>query len=462
MQRGITLLLAMFCLTVCSVVGQSNERFITLEQILQLIDQYEPSLQTESSSIAIREMEQVQVAQSRLPDLNLIYQANVGSNNNVPGPYFGFGLVPTNNAGIRADSDYSATATNLGIAAFQWEFFNFGRYGAQDDLAEAARITQTERFGKKRYDVRSYAINHYLHLIRYQELREIQTQSVQRTEDIRQSIWALVKSGIRAGVDTSLADAEISRARLRGIEMDNIRNQHQIALAAMTGLDPSQIQTDSNMVYRLSNSIPRDKGKDENQAIHPWIAYRQAKLKQEEQRAVLINKSFRPKLFLSAALWGRAASVNYLGNYESLSRGIGLQRGNYLVGVGISYNIFDITRKSTQKNVQHAQVQQETMQLREAEVQLNAHKQRARADVAIAQRRLDELPRQVNAARAAYSQKFALYKNGLTDIVDVNIAQNLLYEAEHNSIDAKFGYYQALWRQAVAENQLDQFISLFK
>jgi adhesin transport system outer membrane protein len=73
---------------------------------------------------------------------------------------------------------------------------------------------------------------------------------------------------------------------------------------------------------------------------------------------------------------------------------------------------------------------------------------------------LQEIPKQLKAANAAYRQKFSLYKSGLTDIIELNAALALLYRAEVDLISAKYSYTQALFQKAVTENQVNTVINL--
>ena len=447
----------------CSFFSYGQESYvpIKLNQLLSSVSQHAPSLRTDYVRTQVQQARAAEVKNNRLPSLQLSYQADVGSNNNVPGPYFGFGLVPTNNGGIRADNNYQAVSSNLGIAAFQWEVYNFGQFKAQDQLAQAEATVENHRFEQSKYDLQSFTIYSYLQLLKLHDLIEIQSRSIARNQEIRQSIFALVKSGIRAGVDTSMADAEISRSQLSLIELDNQQQQLQIQLATLAGLSPAQIVADTTAEKILFEQVKNAPIELDGGRQHPLVAYYNALFDKTKMEEKLVAYSYRPKLFLSGAVWGRASSVHSDNSYGSLADGFGLQRGNYLVGMGINYNLFDLRRKKVKLHTQRLMVDEAGQKLQEQQANIAMNIAQSATEVETAERRLKEIPRQTKAANAAYRQKFSLYKNGLIDIVEVNVAQNMLNQAERDYITAKYNYYLALFHQVVAQNNVDGFLQLF-
>ncbi|MDX3915441.1 MULTISPECIES: TolC family protein [Olivibacter] len=441
--------------------GQENPTPITLHQLLELVRQHAPSLQTDAAALAIRESQIKKTANNRSPDLYLSYQTNLGSNNNVAGPYFGFGIVPTNNRGVRESNNYQPVSSNLGIAAFQWEFANFGAYRAQRAAAEGDLAVEANKFAQAQFDLQSFTIYSYLQLLKLTDLSIIQQRSIERNVEIHRSILALAKSGIRAGVDTSMAEAALSQARLQQIDLKNQENQLKIRIAAVSGLQVQEVIPDTAAEHILFQQVTALPATLQETNQHPLINYYQSIVANQELKEDLVRKSYRPKLFLSAAVWGRASSVNSVDEFLPLNQGIGMQRGNYLVGLGISYNLFDRRRQRLDLALTERQTMRASKKLAEEQVNVQTNILQAKAEVSAAEERLHEIPRQVKAANAAYRQKFSLYKNGLTDIVELNVAQNMLYRAETDYITAKYNYYLALFHQVIAQNNVDPFLQLF-
>ena len=82
------------------------------------------------------------------------------------------------------------------------------------------------------------------------------------------------------------------------------------------------------------------------------INYYQSVYQNSKQREELVKKQYNPKISLEAAAWARGSSVDANDNFNSLSTGFGFDRDNYLVGLGISYNLFDLRRRQLKLHTQ--------------------------------------------------------------------------------------------------------------
>ncbi len=452
------------CLTLFLFAGivanaQQSPNRVTLKQLLNTVDNKAPILITDSAAILIRKAQAAEVRSNWLPDLKLNYQADVGSANNTVGPYFGFGVIPSSSGGIHTTSVSTALSDNLGIAALDWEVYNFGKYGAQNKVANADVNVEQKQFAQSKYQLEAYTIDNYLRLLRLQDFVQIQFRNIQRNQEIRRSIESLAKSGVLAGVDTSIAEAELSKARLNYIELNNQLMQVQLQLSAVSGIPYQSIVPDTSVEMTLINKpsaylFPPDT------ANHPLINFYRSEYQNSLQREDLVKKLYNPKIMLEAAAWGRGSSVDANNQYNSLSTGYGFQRGNYLVGVGISYNLFDIRRRQLKLSTQKASTDYAYKKLQEQQQLLSINANQADVEMATALDRLKEIPKQLKAANDGYRQKLSLYRNGLTDIVELDAALNILYRAETDYMQAKYDYANALFQKAITENQVNTILNL--
>ena len=439
--------------------AQQSPKTISLRQLLTQVDQKAPSLLTDSAAILIKKAQAVEVKNNWLPNLKLNYQADVGTANNTTGPYFGFGIIPSSSGAIHPTNVTTTMSDNFGIAAFDWEVYNFGAYGAQNKVANSDVDVQQNQFAQNKYNLQAFAIINYLQLLRLQDFVAIQQRNIQRNEEISRSIESLAKSGVRAGVDTSIAEAELSKARLDYIELVNQQKQVQLQLASVSGLPYTTIVADTTAVQKMIGSPQATTGNLDT-ANHPLINYYKSVRQNSLEREDLVRKMYNPKILLEGAAWGRASSVDAAGNYNSLSSGYGLQRENYLVGVGISYNLFDLKRKQLKLSTQRAVTDYADKQLEEQKQLLAITNGQADVEMQTAIQRLQEIPHQLNAAQAGYRQKLSLYRSGLTDIVELDAALNILYRAETDYAQAKYAYTNALFQKAVTGNTVGTVLNL--
>ncbi|PZR29950.1 MAG: TolC family protein [Citrobacter freundii] len=455
----VILLLALVCTNCFSQDDQIN-----LKDLLGAVSANAPSLQTDSAAIRIRQLQEAATRGNRLPNARLSYQVDAGTNNNLPGGYFTYGIVPSNSR-VRVEGNSSTVLGDLGIASFDWEFYNFGKYEAEQHAAHAELELEQSRFARSKYDLQAYTINYYLQLLRLNNLLSIQSLNIERNSEIRKSIQSLAKSGIIAGVDTSIAEAELSKSRLNYLELSNQFRQVQLLLSAMSRLDADKIRPDTNFTAELLSyytASAQNLSDAEDTASHPTILYYKSAYSNSLAKEELIRKSYNPKLSLQGAVWGRGSSVSAADEFRALSKGIGFERGNYLVGVGVTYNIFDLKRKKLQLNVQKAATDLSAKQLSEQQQLLSLSIRQIDTELEISRQRLQEIPHQLEAAQAAYRQKLSLYKNGLTNIVDLNAAVSILYRAETDYTNANYNYCKALLQKAVNENGIDALLNSLK
>lgn len=442
--------------------AQELRRPIGITELLDRVTSFSPALLADSASIIVKRVMLNETSANALPNLRMNYQADLGSNNNVSGPYMAFGIVPSNSRGVRTSSNTKAALTNLGILSLDWEIYNFGLYKAQNTVAMAELNTEKSRYFQSRYQTRAITIDHYLSLLKLQDMLHIQQLNISRNEQINRSIISLARSGIRAGVDTSIAGAELSKSRLNYIEMNNTYKQVQLDLAAISGIPQENIVADSTILDRLKSLEVNLSVKITDSSSHPLLDYFRERYLTSLEKEELVKKSYNPKVSLQAAAWSRGSSIDANDTFNNLSQGLEWQRQNYLVGIGISYNIFDIRRRQLKLRTQKASSNMYLSQLRSERMLLSNAALQADLEVSTAHKRLDEIPNQLKAARDGYLQKLSLYKNGLTDIIELNTALNILYRAESDFVNAKYLYIRSLFQKAIAINQVDSLLTSLK
>jgi adhesin transport system outer membrane protein len=441
-------------------IAANAQQSITLRQLLGSTDQLAPQLITDSAAIRIRQAQAAEVRNNWLPNLKLDYQADAGTSNNVIGAYFGFGIVPSSSSGVHTTNITTAASYNLGIADLDWEIYNFGAYGAANRVANADVTVEQNNFAESKFALQGFTVDYYLQLLRLQGLLSIQAMDIQRNQEIRNSIESLAKSGVRAGVDTSIAEAELSKARLNYIEVANQVKQVQLQLSAVSGLPYQSIIADSTTADQLINQPVPLYGLDT--LNHPLINYYRSVYESSLQREDLVKKQYNPKISLEAAAWDRGSSIDATDHYGSFGSGFAFDRDNYLVGIGISYNLFDLRREHLKLNTQKAASNYALKKLQEQQDLLAVSANQANVELTTALQRLKEIPDQLRAAESGYRQKLSLYRSGLSDILELDEALNILYRAETDDVQAKYDYANALFQKAITGNQLNQVLNSLK
>lgn len=450
------------CAALCLLLGIAShaQEQIKLKDLLNNVYSKAPSLIAGSASVAIVESQANETSANWIPNLHLNYQANVGTNNNTAGPYFGFGIIPSNTRGVRTDNNMSPVLTNLGIVALDWEIYNFGAFEAQNNVAKSDIEVERNNFQQLKYRLQAYTIGHYLQLLWLQDYLTIQARTIERSEEIVRSIQSLVKNGVRAGVESSIAEAELSKARLTYIELDKELKNTQLKLSAISGLPYESIVPDTLIQSRLIAQYNYSEIMNADTDNHPTINYFNSLVQNSREKEKFVKNQFNPKILVEAAIWGRGASLDANDNFNNLSSGFGFDRNNYLVGVAVSYNLFDYRHRQLKLRTQKNVTEYAAKSLDEQKTQLALAISQADLELSTARQRLEEIPNQLKAANAGYLQKLSLYKSGLTDIIELNAALTILYRAETDYAKARFSYVSALFQKAVTGNKVDSILNL--
>ncbi|HSU50353.1 MAG TPA: TolC family protein, partial [Segetibacter sp.] len=185
-------------------------------------------------------------------------------------------------------------------------------------------------------------------------------------------------------------------------------------------------------------------------------------------RVKYFNTFKYPTFTTFGIIQGRGSGFNY--NYNALNheaftkdyfQGIKPTRANYLVGVGVTWNLTGYLRVAQQ--VQAQKYTTEGLQNEYAEVDQRLKNQMVLAGQKIqnALENYREAPIEMEAASAAYLQKSVLYKNGLSNIIDVTQALYALNRAETDRDIAFANVWQALLFKAAASGNFSIFINEF-
>jgi outer membrane protein TolC len=441
-----------------SSFAQSAADGISLHRAIALTLAHYPAVKAKQAQVQAGQASLTDVKHNRYPDLKLLEQVDAGTDNSIYGSYFTQGLVPSTSGGIRAGNNSALMSGNIALAAMQWEVYNFGAYGSVEKEAEQALQVQQTDLDNTANQLTVAVIQNYLELLRLQALRQIAADNIRRNAEVLRAVTAIVLHGLRPGVDSAVAAAELSKARLSYLDTKNSYDRVRIQLATFTGLDTARIQPDTIDNAQLSALLLQVT--TDSQDSHPLLEYYNALYRKQRAAEEVIRKSHLPKVNVMAAGWMRGSSGSFNDVYDkNLWSGMGYSRYNYLLGLGITYNLTDLKRTREKVAVQQYRSEAAQQQLESARTSLDGLLQQAEADILTSKDKLKELPLQLAAARAAARQKMALYKGGLTNIIDVTTALFVLNRAETDLVQTRDAAWKALFRAAYAGNSISQLLS---
>ncbi|MDN5288457.1 MAG: transporter [Mucilaginibacter sp.] len=400
-----------------------------------------------------------------LPDLNMGAQTAYGTINGINGPNYGLPGVSTINGGVVSPTqNWNAAFGSLYVANINWQFFAFGSQKANVKVAQGQYQNDLDALGEENFQVQANVSGAYLNLLSAQRLSLSMQKNLDRATTLRNLILTRTINGLNPGVDSAIANAELSKARLSLLDAQNYQQTQANQLMVLLGDHQPLITLDTSFVTHQ----PNDLGLEQKTAglQHPMLKYLDSRTKVSELQANAINTSKWPKFSFFTLYQGRgsgfgsdyATGTNSVINH-SLSAGLDPVRTNYMLGISAVWNLTDLIRTkkrvTTQNYLTTAYQDEYEVQQSALQDQLSLADQR----ILIAIKQYNEAPLQLKSAGDAYLQKSSLYQNGLATIVDVTQALYNLNRAETDHDLAYNSLWQALLYKAATAGDLNLFLS---
>jgi outer membrane protein, adhesin transport system len=399
----------------------------------------------------------------KLPSLLLHDELVAGTDNSLPGSYLSLGIVPSASGGVAPKENTHTAAGNIAVSLLQWQFYNFGYYRAREEEAKAQLASGQAYLNSDRYALAGAIVSLYLDWLKKYRLLQVQLENVTRNATILTAIRATVNSGLKPGVDSATASAQYADARLSYLQALDDYTADKIALSAYTGQDTTALTPDTSIALdKLADAINEYESPDSVATTHPLLNVFQREYQQQLATQKADSKQFLPKVGLIGAAWTRNSGISPQNVYTPLADGMPNYRYNYLAGITVGYNIFDLRHQKDVQAEDRYEAERKLHALETEQLTLTRDLQQANASYAIAVQKLATMPAQLRSATDAYTQQQALYRAGLTTLIEVTNALYVLDRTETEYVLAQDAALQLLSMKAALNNHLFDFLEHFK
>lgn len=438
-----------------------NAQILTLKDLVDSAKRNSPLLKQKNALTESAKANLAFTKHSFLPSLKFSEQINIGTNNSIAGSLFSFGITPTSSGGIRPENTMQATSGNVAVLYSEYELWNFGLNNAKINNANAIIHVQEADYQKESYYLEGLVARYFFGLLKSNFKLEADLQNVNRYDSIFKVIKALTSSGLKPGSDSSLAKAELSKAKIGYNQTMGILSQLKQEISFITGISINSLSKEKLATTFLSKDdiINLDVV---DSISNPWLEYYKSRLNLLETHNDVIKKSYRPKIILAGSMWARGSSIQYNDSFKSLETGLGYQKFNYAIGLAFSYNLFNGLFKKDKIRSNNFEIKAGEYELEQQIQVINNSTKQANTALATIQNNLFELPIQLSAARDTYQQKMAQYKAGIISLVDLTNASFVLYRSQSDYFETVSDNYLAKLAKAMAIGNLDQFIQSIK
>jgi len=405
-----------------------------------------------------------QTKREYLPNLNLSAQQDYGTINGQNGPAYGLGGLGTASSGPPlAKQNWNAAFGALYLANMNWDFFTFGKIKQRIKIANEAYQRDQDDLNQEKFQHTIKVSSAYLNLLAAQRLTKSQEKNLERATTFKNTATIRAKNGIIAGVDSSFANAELSSAKIALTKAKDIEQEQANRLGILMGITSVSFNLDTTSITRIPSNLVNDTAK----STHPLLKFYRDRIAVSNAQVDYFKRLYYPSISLFGVVQGRGSgfSTDYIVDQTAFTsnyfNGINPVRGNYLVGIGASWNLTTILRNKPQVRAQQYISEGLKNEYELVNQQLNAQLTLADAKLKNAFSNYNEAPIQVKAAAEAYLQKSTLYKNGLTNLVDLTQALFTLNRAETDRDIAYTNVWQALLLKAAALGNYELFITEF-
>ena len=439
--------------------GQS----ITLSQALEQGVQNYPFLKSKQAEIKSAERRVQSGKVEYLPTLILQDQYTYSTNNSLNGSFFpNEGTSISTSGGIRPENIYKGTTGSFASAVIEWRAITFGRVKANVEVAEADLKRSQTDYENEIFQHQIRLIDAYLLLLINQKLVEVQRSNVERAQTFKRVVDSGVQSGMRAGVDSSLATAEAIRARLLLLESQQREQVQRLRLSELLGQVQDILQVDSMRFYA---SLPQTNLlSDSISPKNPVLTFFQSQINLSSARSVAVQRSMLPSVSFVGAGWARGSGVSNVGDATnpSFSQGLGYQASNYLLGVVARWNVTNMLRVKQDYKSEQFQIDRFRQLYNDQQLRINRQNQEAETQLMMGLEQARQAPIQLRAAQQAYNQAKARYQSGLTDLPTLLQSFVTLNRAEIDGYVATSNVWRYLLLKAAAEGDLSLFMNQVK
>lgn len=445
---------------------QAQQKVLDIKQAEQIALSNYGTIKAKANQLNASKASLKETKTEYLPDLNVSAQQAYGTVNGINGPISGYhGLAVASSGPALPNQNWNAAFGSLYVANVNWDFFSFGKSKEKIKVQKSVVTLDESDLAQEQFEHEIRVASAYLNLLVAQQLSKAQQDNLSRTLDLQKVVIARVKNGLNPGVDSSLANADVSNARIALTNAEQTVQDQSNQLAQYLGIPPQDFVLDSTFVTKIPSNILAQANTSVNG--HPVLNYYRNRIGVSDEQAKYLNTFNYPTFSLFGIYQGRGSGFRSdiatdPGDYSS-SYGAGADptRYNYLLGIAFSWNLTNPFRV-------HYQVQSQKFTSAQYKDEYNLVDEQLRDQQVLADTKINnslknyhEAPVEVKAASDAYTQKFTLYKNGLANIVDFTDALYTLNRAEVDADIASNNVWQALLYKSAATGDFGLFINNF-
>ncbi len=432
---------------------------LSIKETLQKVQTHLPALEALRQQSAA-ESRNIELAKNtRVPDLNIGYQANMATLNNITGmSYPGF-LLPISGP-PSLSNEFNFVPGSAAGALVIWNPVTFGQRPAAIERAVAQFKQANAAYNEQLFKYSYIAVNTYLETVYYKQLLKSLQAAIGRNSIGLEQSMVLAKTGLRPGIDTAQFQSAIAQSEVELLQTERTYQQQLTELSRLTGINGTAeniLLTDTLFTENISSSIDTAAPF----TAHPYYQTMQAQKNTTAAGLKEIQRSWVPQLDIWGNVYARGSGADATGRISKRD-GFNFSRTNAGIGLQLSFPLLQYSKVNIQKRQYESLLKADEARL--SQVQLDISKQ---TETALQQYRQDlkiarKSPVLLKAASDVYEGLKLGYEAGLIDYTRLSQAQYDLLKAEVNDANIRLQLWRSLLDVAVAKGNLNLFTEQLK
>lgn len=442
---------------------QLNNSF-TLKQALAEADQTYPALNGREAAIGEYQIRK-QEAQSRLlPQMQLQLQNSYGTYQGSSGAFFPVpGVFNVTGNTIAGANEVKATSNTFGSVIMDWKFFEFGKQRKTIDAAEYQLQGAKSSYDAERVALHAKVTRLYLDIPYSYASLNWAKHNVKRVKQILDLTVSLARAGLKSGADTSIASSAYSQALVVEQEWQGKLQASKINFTEVVPFQQSAISASTFIPGNtLENYNQPELTADTVVQSHPYLQVLDKQIAYEKTQQAIASRKIFPSLSVLGGLSARSSGINPDGTVQGgIVSGYHNYANNYLVGIGLSWNISGAYTSTLEKRRARKVVQGALAKYNLQKLQMNTSLQALSARITQQEKLLLESGKAFKKATQAYELYLSRYEGGLINLTELLQIQSLLQSAENIQIQAGQTFWNLLAAQAELSGDFSFLISQF-
>lgn len=343
--------------------------------------------------------------------------------------------------GAASYSDFgsaSVTASQL--------LFDFGRTWAAKDAAKSNAAAFKEVLETQKLDIAQLVKTQYFTLLLSKRLVQVNLAALDRAEVNLRSAQGFFQVGTQPKSFVTRAEVDVANARVNVIRAQNAVNLARVALNAAMGI---AVNAPTEVKDLLSYSqFPINRDELVGEALRNRPEYRQVKAQADAADAT-VRQTFRdffPNLSASGTyeLHGITGGGAIAGPQSTSGF---IDSGNaWLVGLNLSWSIFDGGGKIARYKEAKANVEAARARVRDTELQVWQNVEQSYLNLGEAEERIGAAQKAVESAEENYQLARGRFDAGVANIIELTDAQLALTQSQSDQAQALSDYRIAIAR----------------